>query len=131
MPISFDRELDFLLARRGGQRVDARDDLFDGLVRALERLDHLLLGDLLRARLHHHDGVLAARDDEIEAAAPPLLERGIDHELPVDLADANAGNRPGERDGRERNAADAPVIASTSESFSASAETRSAMTCVS
>jgi hypothetical protein len=34
--------------------------------RRLERLDDLLLGDLLGAGLDHHEAVGAARDDEID-----------------------------------------------------------------
>ena len=85
-----------------GERVDAGDDLLDRGVRVLERLHHLLFGDFLRARFDHHDGVLAAGDDQVEAAALALLEGRIDDELAVDQADADAGDRAGERDARER-----------------------------
>src|SRR5438094_855106 len=41
------------------ERLDAGDDVPDRVVRALERLDHLLFGDFLRARFDHDDGVLS------------------------------------------------------------------------
>ena len=53
------------------------------------------------------------------------------HRHAVDEADAHAGNRLLEGNRGERSAADAPVIASTSESLSESAEINSATICVS
>ena len=88
-------DLDLLLARFLRQRVDAGDDLLDRGVRVLERLDHLLFGDFLRAGFDHHDRVLAARDDQIEPAAAALLEGRVDQELAVDQADAHAGDACG------------------------------------
>jgi hypothetical protein len=81
--------------------VDRRDDLPDGRVRGIQRLDHLLLGHLLRARLDHDQTVLAAGDNEIELARLALLEGRIDDVLPVDHPDADAGNRLLERDLRQ------------------------------
>ena len=76
-------------------------------MRGLERLDDLLLGHFLRARLHHHQPVLAAGDDEIQLALFALLERRVDEVLAVDEADADAGDRLlegnlGERERRGR-----------------------------
>ena len=65
---------------------------------AFERLDDLLLGDFLRARLDHHQAVLAAGDDEIELALLALLEGRVDDVLAVDEADADAGDRLLERE---------------------------------
>ena len=63
----------------------------------VERLDDFLFGHFLRAGLDHHDAVVAARDDQIEAALPPLRVGRVDDELPVDQADAHAGDRLLER----------------------------------
>ena len=104
-PISFFSTCGLLLAGLLRQRVDAGDDLLDRRVRVLERLDHLLLGHFLRARLDHHDRVLAAGDDQVEPAAAALLEGRVDHELAVDQADADAGDAARER---ERSRARAP-----------------------
>ena len=96
-----------LLARLFGELVDAGDNLLDRGVRGFERLDDLLLGHFLRARLHHHQPVLAAGDDEIQLALFALLERRVDEVLAVDEADADAGDRLlegnlGERERRGR-----------------------------
>ena len=84
----------------------------------LERLDHDLLGDFLRAGFDHHDAVVGARDDQIELAALALSKVGL------------MTNWPSIRPTRtpaivfwsgivdSASAADAPVIASTSVSFS-------------
>ena len=71
-------------------------------MRQVERLEDLVLAHFLGARFHHHDRVLAAGDDEIEAALAALLEGRVDEVLAVDEAHAHAGNRPGEGDARER-----------------------------
>ncbi len=126
------RDLQLLLAGLLRQVVDGGDDLLDRGVRRLERLDDLLLGHFLGAGLDHHEAVLAAGDDEIELALLALLEGRVDDVLAVDQADAHAGDRLLERESRRAaSAADAPVIASTSVSFSASADSTSAMICVS
>ena len=69
---------------------------------SVERLEDHVLADFLGARFDHHDGVLAAGDDEVELALAALLERRVDEVLAVDEAHAHAGNRPGEGDARER-----------------------------
>ena len=97
-----DLDLGLLLAGLRGERVDAGDDFLDRRVRLLERLDDVFLGDFLGARFDHHDRVLAAGDDQIEPAVLALREGRVDDELAVDQADADAGDRAGERDPRER-----------------------------
>ena len=63
------RDLALLLADCLREIVDGVDDLPDGGVRGVERLDHLLFGDLLRAGLDHHDAVAAAGDDRDRAGS--------------------------------------------------------------
>jgi len=75
------------------QGVDAGDDVLDGLVRGVERLDHILFADFLRARFDHHDPVARARDREIQPAVAALLEGRIDDEAAVDEPDADPGQR--------------------------------------
>ncbi len=69
---------------------------------ASSALHHFLFADFLGAGLDHHDRVLAARDHEVERALLALLVGRVDDVLPVDLADAHAGDRLLERDARER-----------------------------
>ena len=95
---SFCDDLALRLAGFLGEPFDAVDDLLDRRVRVLERLNDLFLGDLFGARLDHHDGVVAAGDQEIETALAPLLVGGIDQVLTLDEPHAHAGDRPRERD---------------------------------
>ncbi len=71
-------------------------------MRAIERLDHLFFGDFLRARFDHHDRIVAARHDQIEAAAAALLESRIDQELAIDQPYPHAGDGAREGNARER-----------------------------
>ena len=82
-----------LRADLAGQIVDRCDDLLDGRVRRFERLDDLLLGDLFRSGLDHHEAVGAPRDHEIDQTVLALLERRVDDVLAVHQAHAHAGNR--------------------------------------
>ncbi len=90
-----------LLAGVLRQRVDAHDDLLDRLVRALERLDHLVFRHLFRTGLHHDDAVARAGDDQIEPAAPPLLECRVDEVFAVDEANTHARRRLHDGNGGE------------------------------
>ncbi len=93
--------LDLLLASFRRKRIDPGDDVPDGGVSGLERLQYLVFGDLLRPRLDHHDRVTAASHDQIQPAATPLFEGGVDHEAAVHHAHANARGRAAERQARE------------------------------
>ena len=65
--IDLDRLEDFLLlADLVGQFALQRADLLDLRVGDVERVEDLGLGDLVGARLDHQDGLLGARDDQIE-----------------------------------------------------------------
>ena len=56
------------------------------------------LGDLVRARLDHEDGLVGARDDEVEVGLELLLLRRVDDEVAVHLADPHGADRRRERD---------------------------------
>ncbi len=84
------------------KRVDRRDDLLDRGVAGLERPGDLLLGHLVRAGFHHHQAVLAARQDDVHQAALPLLVGRVDDVFAVDQADADARNGRVERNLRQR-----------------------------
>jgi hypothetical protein len=122
---------DLLLADRLGEVVDRRHDLLDCDVRGFERLDDLLLAHFLRAGFDHDEAVLAAGDDEIELAVLALGERRVDDVLAVNQADAHAGDGLLEGMSDRASAVEAPVRARTSVSFALSAESTSAMICVS
>ena len=68
-------------------------DRADVPLRELERLEDPLLGDLVRSRLDHRQRFLGSDDDEIESRALELLERGVDHELTLDLANPDGPDR--------------------------------------
>ena len=111
--------------------VDHVHDLLDGGVGRLERRDHFVFSGFLGAGLDHHDRRLAAGHHEVNLARLALRVGRVDDELSVHQADAHGGNRLFEGIVEMASAADAPVIASTSESFSASARINMPMICVS
>ena len=72
------RRVQLLLAGFLRHPVDHLDELLDGLVRDREGLDHLLLGDDLRAGLHHDQAVPAACHHDVELRPLPLLVGRVD-----------------------------------------------------
>ncbi len=76
-------------------------DLDDLGVRELERLEKLVLGDLLRASLDHRQAVLRADDDQVEGALLHLLERRVDGPLVALPADPDCSHRADERQRRD------------------------------
>ena len=78
-------------------------ELGDGLLAERNGGDHVVLGDLLGARLDHGDVVGGAGDGQLEVGALLLLEGRVDDELPrLDVAaDAHAGGGAVERRGAE------------------------------
>ena len=100
-------------------------------VRELERLDEVLFGNFVGRAFDHDDVVLGADVDEIEIALVALVVRRIGDELAVDAADAHGADRAGERNVGNQSAAEAPLIARMSGSFSPSALSSIEMICVS
>ena len=75
------------------------DELLDLVVRDAQGLDHDRLGDLLGARLDHHDGVAGAGDHEVDVGLVlRLLERRVHDELAVDATHAHGADGAVERD---------------------------------
>ena len=70
------------------------DELADALLRHLERLEHLGLGDLQRAALDHDDRVGGAAHDEVDRGDLEVLEGGIEDPVVLDPAHAHRGERP-------------------------------------
>jgi hypothetical protein len=73
----------------------------DGLVREVQRVDHVVLRDLQHLALDHHDGVLLTCDDEVEVGLCAVVARGVDDPLAVDAADAHVRRGPVERSSGE------------------------------
>ena len=98
------RELHLGAAGLLAQLLDELGDLARRLVAQLQRLEHHLLGDLLGARFDHHDGVLAARDGQVELVVGrlDLAPERVDHELAVAQADAAHAQGRAVRDRAER-----------------------------
>ncbi len=80
------------LALELDQRLDAL------LVRELESLEDLGLRHLDGAPLHHDDGVLRARDDDVDVGVLELLEGGVQHPGALDPSDPHGRDRRVERD---------------------------------
>ena len=97
-----ERRLDDVAAR--GHRGDRLDDLPDLLVALQDGLEHHGLGDFLRARLDHRDGVVRADDDEVELGLLALLRGRVEDEAVADLPDADGAEHvlEGDRVDRER-----------------------------
>ena len=83
------------LALRGAQ-------LLDLVVRDLERVEQLGLGDLVGTGLDHQDRVVGAGHDQVEVGLGDVGLRGVHDELALELADAHGGHLRGERDVRQR-----------------------------
>ena len=104
--VKFDGQL--CLADGGDDLVfDEGADLLDLVVTDHDGTHHLVVGDLVRARLDHEDGVLRACEVEVDGALFALRRVGVDDVFAVNEADDHRtrGARPGdigdgERDGR-------------------------------
>jgi hypothetical protein len=69
----------------------------------VERIEDLRLGDLIRAGLHHQDGLLGPGDDQVERALEQPLLVGVDQEVALlVLPDPDRAHRRGERDVGDR-----------------------------
>ena len=86
------------LADRIVQAALELHELADLVVRHAQRLEHRLLGDLMRSRLDHDDGVPCAGDDQVERGLVDLREGRVEHQLAVEHADADTCDRPAMRD---------------------------------
>jgi hypothetical protein len=89
------------LADRVVQAALKLDELANLVVRHAQRIEHDVLGDLMRTRLDHDDGVPCARDNQVERGLIDLGEGRIEQQLPIEHAHANACDRTA-----MRNAAD-------------------------
>ena len=96
-----DLDLDLLLAGLLGQLALGGAQLLDLAVGDVERVEDRRLGDLVGAGLDHQDGLLGARDHQVERALEHPLLVGVDDEVALlVLADAHGADRHRERDVR-------------------------------
>ena len=96
-----DLDLGLLLAGLLLQLALRLAELLDLAVGDVERVEDLGLGHLVGAGLDHQDGLLRARDDQVEVALEERLLLGVDDERAVlVLADADSADRHRERDVR-------------------------------
>ena len=100
-------DLVLLLARLLAQLVLGLAELLDRRVGDVERVEDLRLGDLVGARLDHQDGLLGARDHQVERGLEQPLLVGVDEEVALAvLTDANGahGRREGDVGQHQRGA---------------------------
>ncbi len=103
------RQIPRLLRGRLGKLDDRLDHRLDRLVAEHDGAEHHVLGQLLRLRFDHQHALGRAGDDEVEPRHVGLVDLGIEHVLPVDIADAAAADGPEERNagqGQRRRRAD-------------------------
>ncbi len=99
------------LPQRGAHLILDVDQRLDGLLGALQRRHHDILGDFIRAALDHQQGVARPGHPQIEVGVLQILEGGVDDELALDAGDANRSDRSAKghvRDGQRRRGADDP-----------------------
>uniref|UniRef100_A0A0N4ZCV4 NAD-specific glutamate dehydrogenase n=1 Tax=Parastrongyloides trichosuri TaxID=131310 RepID=A0A0N4ZCV4_PARTI len=84
-----------------GQVDDGVDDRLHARVREHQGLEHLLFRQLLGFGFDHHQGVLRARDDQIQGALAQGVDGRVQHQFAVDHADACAADRAHERHARD------------------------------
>ena len=95
-------DCDLRLADRDRHLADRGHDAPYRGVPRLEGLEHVVLGDLARSRLHHDDRIVAPGHHQVEHALLALGVGRVDHRLAVDQPDAHGGDRPRERNRRDR-----------------------------
>jgi len=101
----------------GDQLARRVEQLADALLRDLEALHDLGLGELQRPPLHHHDRVLPAGHDHVHVRELELLEGGIEDPRALDPPHAHGGDGAvprhlghGERGGGRGNAQHVGVV---------------------
>ena len=103
-----ENDLHFLLAAQSRQLFDSSDDLLDLIMAEHDRFQHNFLGNLVRFRLHHHDGILRSGYDHMNVALLFLLNGRIHDELTVYTANDDSADRS-----VKRNVGDAQSCAGT------------------
>ena len=94
-------ELARLLGGLFGEADDRLDHRLERGVARHHRLEHRLFGKLLGLRFDHQHRVGGAGDDEVERRFLHLLDRRVDLDLALDVADARRADRTHERHARQ------------------------------
>jgi hypothetical protein len=96
-----------------------------------DRVDDDLLGDFLRPRLDHHNGVLGARDDQVDVGLLAVGVGRVETNWPSSRPTRTAPTACENGTVEQVSATEAPLMARMSASFWPSAERTKAMICVS
>ena len=75
------------------QIANRRDDLADLRVPEFQSVGHGFFRNFQRARFHHHDRFVRARNDDVQQAGLLLGDGRVDHQLAIEQAHAHAGDR--------------------------------------
>ena len=109
-------DLDLRLADLGGEIALKLAELLDRVMRDVERIEDLGLGNLVGARLDHQDRVLGAGDDQVEVLPSSTFSSsdssvGLTTKLPSILPTRTAPTGVGSGTSLIISAAEAPFIA--------------------
>src|SRR5579885_2296031 len=69
------------------------DNILQGFLTKANGLKHQIFGKLFRASLDHHYRIAGARDGEIQLTLSHLRFRGVNHELVINIANADCPDR--------------------------------------
>ena len=98
------------------------DNILIGLVAELYRLHHNILRSLSGAGFHHYYCLLGAGDDQVELAVFQLGQGWIQYQFVINIADMDGAYRAVKGYSEIDSAAEPPITARISGSFSWSAE---------
>ena len=96
----FDRPRFF--CRLFGQLDDGFDHRLVAIMPEHHRAEHDLFGQLMSLRFDHQYTLAGAGDDQVERRRIQFFGLRIEHILPIDIADPRTGDRPHERQARNR-----------------------------
>ena len=85
-----------------GKTDDRVDHRLEAAMADHDGFEHDSFGQVLGFRFDHQDGVGGAGEDEVERGFLHLVDRRVELQLTLDVADARAADRTHERDARER-----------------------------
>ena len=89
-------------ARFRHQFIDHADNWLQRFVTALDRFEHVGFGQFFGSGLNHHYGFGGASDHQIKAAVFHQAHHWIDHQHAVNVTHLDRGDRPFERNIRQR-----------------------------
>ena len=96
------RNLAGLLGAGFGEIDDRVDHRLELAVTEHHGAQHDVLVELVGLRFDHQHALAGAGDDEIQARRVHIVELRVEHVVSIDVTDAGAGDRPEERNPRDR-----------------------------